>query len=348
MSAPKKVSIEQIIEAYRSTGSVWKSAKQLGLCGQSVWERLRAIDYPMGGQRWTTEEVAELRALVEAGCSAGEAAKRLGRPFAGVAGKLSELRLFTRRSPQGRLFPALKRGSGVTKEVIKGWARDLHAWKGSLKQFAVSRGVPLEAVAQGLQRYFPEVWEAAVPKLDAPPQPCPHCGREFIPATKRQRCCSRRCSGLYRNDQQYFGGQRKFTVGLAEGRCQLCQRETKSLASHHVLGKENDPDNTALIALCGGCHQVVGTLAGRKFVDTEDGWMRLIELVLLRRFGAATPGRPAGFHVGVDIDWLTEEDIETLTADEYDAAVVGEPRALVDELHEHASRETWRALAEGR
>jgi hypothetical protein len=306
-SATQRVTNEQIIQAYRQTGSVWKAAKVLGLCGQSVWERLRALNHPMSVRRWTNEEVEELKRLVETS-SAHDIAKKLGRPFSGVAGKMSQLGLYTRRKSQRGLFPALKRGSGITRDVVKGWARDILPWKGTIRQFAVDRGLRIETLVQGLQRHYPDVWQQVVPKLPIPPIACVNCKNEFVPATKKQRCCSRRCTSEYRIDQQYFGGNRKRTIGLAEGVCQLCQRHvSRGLSSHHVIGKENDPNNELLIALCMGCHQVIGTLATRTLVDTEEGWERLIEFVLMRRLGANRDG--GGFQVAVDIDWLTAEDI---------------------------------------
>jgi hypothetical protein len=298
---------EDVIAAYRETGSVWKAAARLGTSGQSVWERLRAIGYPMASRKWTPEEVDELRRLVP-NQSAASIAQQLGRPFAGVACKMNELGLYTRRKQQRGLYPALTRGSGITRDVVKAWAREVVQWKGSLRQFAIARGVRLETIVQGLQRHYPNVWQQVAPKLDTPPIPCPECGREFVPATKKQKTCSRVCTNAQRVDQSYFGGKRKQTIGLAEGVCQMCMRSIgRGLSSHHLIGKENDPDNELLVALCQGCHQLVGRLASRTFVDTEAGWERLMEFVLLRRF--AEHREHAGFHVAVDIDWLNEDDI---------------------------------------
>lgn len=39
----KKVSDETIIESYNRLNNVWKVAKEVGLCGQSVWERLKKL-----------------------------------------------------------------------------------------------------------------------------------------------------------------------------------------------------------------------------------------------------------------------------------------------------------------
>src|SRR6266571_198333 len=56
---------EQIVAAYRITGSVWKAAKRLGLAGQSVHERLRRLGYPMAHQEWSEEELKEAISLAD-------------------------------------------------------------------------------------------------------------------------------------------------------------------------------------------------------------------------------------------------------------------------------------------
>src|SRR6266540_1840449 len=55
----RRASDEQIVAAYRMTGSVWKTARRLGLVGQSVHERLRRLGYPMAHQEWSEDELAE-------------------------------------------------------------------------------------------------------------------------------------------------------------------------------------------------------------------------------------------------------------------------------------------------
>src|SRR5882724_3203575 len=40
----RKATTEQILESYKKTNSVWKTAKELGLCGQSIHERLVRIN----------------------------------------------------------------------------------------------------------------------------------------------------------------------------------------------------------------------------------------------------------------------------------------------------------------
>lgn len=132
---------------------------------------------------------------------------------------------------------------------------------------------------------------------------CPGCGNRFVPLSGKQRFCTVRCRESHPRNLAYFGGRRQEAVGLREGVCQLCRRKsTKWLAAHHVLGKERDPDNETLIALCRGCHDLVTRISSRPWVERPDMVADLIALALARR------GRTRAF-VSVDIDDWTEAEI---------------------------------------
>lgn len=309
-----KATSEEIVSAYRDTGSVWAAAKKLGMCGQSVWERLRALGHALPGSSWTDDEIQELRELAGA-CTIGEIATRLGRPYAGVACKISELQLGSRYgNRQQRRQPR-----GYPKKRILALINELEPFVGTLRQFCGQRSLNIETFIESIQRFDMPFWEDYTRRRsDLTEKVCPNCNRSFYPFTSRQQTCSRKCSDQARVDAQYFGGKRKETIGLAAGVCQLCMSQTKTgLSAHHVLGKENDPENNFLIALCRGCHQLVGILAGRRFSDSEQGWENLINLVMARRL--ADKNRDAqshyvGTHTAVDIDWLTREDLEATGA----------------------------------
>lgn len=297
---------EDIIDAYRRTGSVWRAGKELGLTGQTVHERLSAIGYPLAGRAWDEEELEELRALASH-CTIGEIARRLGRPYAGVAQKVSRLDLGTRYG--NRQQRKLPRGAGYDKASTLRYAREITDSGVPVSRYARAHGLGVEQLCQALERHLPDWWEThRKTHSDLDEIACKGCGQKFIPSNARQQFHSRRCADTYRRDQDYFGGKRSRTVGLAEGRCQLCGREvTRGLSSHHVLGKENDPENELLIALCQGCHKIVTFLGARAFVDDEAAWETLVSLAWLRRHGA-NPGH--GVHIVVDIDELTAEDVE--------------------------------------
>jgi hypothetical protein len=276
----------------------------LGCCGQSVWERLHRIGYQFQQQLWTPEEIDELKTLAPQ-CTLGEIGRRLGRTYAAVAGKVSELQVGVRYG--NKIQRKLRRGSGLTKTVVQKFAAELRVFGGTARQFCIQRGLDLEILVQAFQKYDPGFWEEYVRQhSELSPLICPQCRQEFIPMTKKQRTCSRRCASLLRTDRKYFGGKRTYAVGLLEGVCQLCGREKSSLAAHHIYGKENDPENDYLVAVCNGCHQIIGHLGGRKDVEDPTFWENLIALALIRRLGHK---RPQGFHVAVDIEELSKQDI---------------------------------------
>jgi hypothetical protein len=304
------VPIGTIIEAYKSTGSVWRAAKHVGLSGQSVWERLRAIGHELQGQKWTADEIEELTELAGT-CTLGEIASRLGRPYAGVALKLSRLGI-AGRTPFNRK-KKIPRGAGLNKEAVHKLIKALDASPLSLRQFCRNNGLDIDLFVTAVQHYNMVFWAAYTKrKGDLGEKSCSYCGTAYYPLTKKQETCTRRCQGLKRRDAQYFGGKRRNTIGLAEGICQLCRKyKPKALSSHHVLGKEHDPDNNYLIALCPGCHQLVGQLATRVFTMTEQGWEDLISLCLLRKASTDAPKDTVAVHACVEIEWLTKDDLDT-------------------------------------
>lgn len=308
MSANKRATNEQVIEAYKATGSVWKAAKKLGIVGQSVWERLQRLGVKLPSSAWTNDELAELQRLAET-CTIAEIAQRLGRPYYGVAIKLSRLGLakrFGNRIKKAKVVPG-----ALSKTVALKYAAQPPSHRGSLRAFAKGQGVSLGALVYGLQQHAPDVLRSLATERGLAEKACPNCRNPFIPLTKKQACCTTRCSTALAKDKSYFGGKRGTTVGLEEGVCQVCFRKgIKGLSSHHVFGKQNDPQNDALIAVCPGCHSMVGRLASMlDLVDNTTSWEALIALALQRRHGAA---RRPGIEVTVEWDWLTEEDLRDL------------------------------------
>jgi hypothetical protein len=279
----KRVDDDRIIEAYKATGSVWKAAKLLGLCGQSVHERLHTLGWPLKNRAWTKDEDTEIVSLCNNSVPVGEIGWRIGRTFAAVACRLNELGV--KKPPRRAKAP---RGAGYDKASVLAAMKELEKTHASVRNVARKRGVHGTTLIERLREICPERL-AAYTKASSllPESVCPNCQRPFVPMTKKQKHCSGKCANHARNDRLYFGGKRSTTIGLAEGVCQLCKREIKKgLSSHHILGKENDPDNDALIALCQGCHNIITLLATRKLVDDPTSWESLITLAWFRRHGA--------------------------------------------------------------
>jgi len=283
MPAHLKVTNEEIVAAYMRTGSVWKAGRELGISGQSVHERLRALRYPLAASKWTNEEHAELERLASERIPIGEIARRLGRPYAGVAGRMSHHGIRAMSSREKKL----PRGVGLDKTSVAKHMKALERSNDGITRYCRANSLSIDLLVIAIQRANPLWWEAyTASHAKIEQRECPYCRRTFFPASGKQRSCSRKCQSDTRVDEKYFGGNRRNTLGLAEARCQLCGRENvKGLSSHHVLGKENDPDNGTLIALCAGCHNLVTLAATRNFIDDEAAWQSFISLVYLRKFG---------------------------------------------------------------
>lgn len=68
----KRVSDEDLIKLYKMTGNVWKTAKEVGLCGQSVHERLVRLKVINKMRVFTDKEKEELENLYKSGFKSGD------------------------------------------------------------------------------------------------------------------------------------------------------------------------------------------------------------------------------------------------------------------------------------
>lgn len=299
------ISNQEIIDAYLATGSVWKAGKQLGLAGQTVHERLKALGHKLPGSEWTEEEIAELTALANE-MTIAQIANRLGRPYNGVALKISRLGLGQRfGNKQKKKIP---RTGEYTKAKVQEYIKELDESGTKVTKFSKQKGLGIESLVNAIQRFDPD-WYDRYCEANAvkPKTACPYCEVEFWPLSHKQIYCNRDCANKARVDNSYFGGKRRETIGLLEGICQLCGQHTpKGLSSHHMLGKENDPENEHLIALCQGCHNIVTMLGGRRFVATEEAWEVLMQLVITRKNGHDANFR--GVYTTVSIDMITADN----------------------------------------
>ena len=296
---------KEIVDAYLQTGSVWRAGKELGMSGQVVHEKLRAMGHKLQSSEWTEAEVKELESLVD-NLTIAQIANRLGRPYNGVAMKISRLGLGQRfGNKQKKKIP---RTGEYTKEKIAEYLQEIEKQDIKVTTFSRKAGLQIDGLVTAIQRHNAEWYEKYCEKHAVKPKTaCPYCGIEFWPLSHKQINCSRKCSDQARVDNSYFGGRRRETIGLLEGICQLCNQHTpKGLSSHHMLGKENDPDNEHLIALCSGCHNIVTILGGRRFIATPEAWEVLIQLVIMRKNGANPDF--AGVYTTVDIDLITKEN----------------------------------------
>lgn len=292
-----RTTTEEIIAAYQQTGSVWKAGRKLGLSGQTIHARLRALGYQIGNP-WTEEETNRLSEMANQ-TTIGQIADELGRSYASIACKIHELGAGSRHG--NRIKKKLPRGAGLDKISVKRHIKDLEASKLTITKYARQRGIQVDTLIRAIEKHNPEWWieyRNAISEL--PESTCPNCENIFYPSNTRQRFCSRLCQGRYKTDLEYFGGKRKYTIGLSEGICQLCgNTPKKGLSSHHILGKENDQENNHLVALCSGCHHVITALGVRDFTETQ--WESLISLAYLRKHSGDSSLKDI-VHITVNID----------------------------------------------
>jgi hypothetical protein len=175
-------------------------------------------------------------------------------------------------------------GSGLTQKRLKQLVKDLGQYEGKFRAFCRMHGISQATFALALADKHTGFWEEYAAKNNLSLIECSYCRNFFFPVTVKQLTCSTRCTSMAKQDDSYFGGMRRFTLGMADGICQLCGAEKKKgLSSHHVIGKKNDPENECLVALCVGCHDLITKLSLRKFLATSEGWERLIVMTMTRR-----------------------------------------------------------------
>jgi 5-methylcytosine-specific restriction endonuclease McrA len=235
---------------------------------------------------WSEEDLALLRDRVQASDPIGVIARDMDRAYGDVAVQASGLGV-AELPKRPRKVP---RGAGYDKQSVKKHVVALWRCQATLPQYARTHGLHPDAFVQAFRQHYPAAWADYVQARGEPASAqCAYCGDRFYPINGNQQFCTDRCGKDAKRDERYFGGNRKNTVGLLSGVCQVCgSYREKGISSHHIFGKDNDQDDAVLIALCRGCHQLVTILSSRKFATEAAAWEALISLVLLRRLGVST------------------------------------------------------------
>lgn len=174
----------------------------------------------------------------------------------------------------------IPRNKGYNKVSMTKHKRSMEVLDLNANQYARMQKLDPDFFVRSFQKYFPDE------PLEYNFNKCEYCGNIFAYSKKTQRFCSPKCSSDQRRDKEYFSGNRKKTVGLAERICQICGALTKKgLAAHHVYGKVSDPKGKHLVALCPGCHDLVTKLGIRTSVNDPTFWEKLIHYSKLRKNG---------------------------------------------------------------
>jgi len=121
MSYPLQVTNEQLLEAYNRLGSVWKVAPEFGICGQSVWERLKKLGV-VDKDRWTEQQLNILRQAYSDSTSntlhINQLVNIIGKTKTSISGKAKRMGLTTNRNRKRDKTMRLAM-SKRTKERIK-------------------------------------------------------------------------------------------------------------------------------------------------------------------------------------------------------------------------------------
>jgi len=172
----RKASDEQIVESYTRLHNIWKVGAELGMCGQSVWERLKRLGYK-DKNKWTEEQLAILKCYY-------------------ATGKDKPVELY------GLVVILGKHQSNISRK-----AREL-----GLTSRKRTKSVAIKlAMSQRMKQYLSENGH---PNDSREPRTCPICGRfYYVRKQSKQKYCSRRCQFMRPVAEERFtnrkGGRRE-------------------------------------------------------------------------------------------------------------------------------------------
>lgn len=159
MAYPKKVSDAELIEAYERTGSVWKTGKEVGLCGQSVHERLQKLGKAKHVNIFTEEEKNTLRDCYTVYRDAGkldDLAQKMGRTKHFICRKAKELGL-TDKNCKREYVSTWKYADSETLILI---LRDIVASGKTITEYCESKGYSSVALWKAFLEKTPAEYEA--------------------------------------------------------------------------------------------------------------------------------------------------------------------------------------------
>lgn len=166
----RKATNEQLLESYERIGNIWKVADELGMCGQSVWERLKRLGIDIEDKdRWSEEQLQFLKDAYSVGpdqpIDLAEVAQWIGKSKICVCQKAAKL--------------------GLTSQHRSKTAEQCQAMGVRKKKWIAENGHPRGSY-----------------KPDNRIRICPSCGRFFDePPSSRRRFCSRACAYNRRQSQ---------------------------------------------------------------------------------------------------------------------------------------------------
>ena len=161
MNAPLKRTDDEIREAYARTGSVWKAADELGMCGQSVHERLMKMAVDTSKNVFTDEDekyLAERYVLYRDAAQLQVLADEMGRTKAFICRKARALGL-TDRNRKMRPF---RKWTDMPDAVLIGTWERFKRGRAGVKAFCRENRYDVQHFTDAMRRVFPDEYDAVI------------------------------------------------------------------------------------------------------------------------------------------------------------------------------------------
>ena len=172
-----KATNEQILAAYQETGNIWRTAEKLGMCGQSVHERLVKLNIPLNNPAFNEEDYKKLEEKYLLYRDAGQLdllAKEMGRTKQFICRKAKKLNL-TDRNHKSRWLAVWKY---MPEEVARSFLEKFKHSKYTMKQFCNKFGYDDLGFSRTMKQFFPDEWDAVI-ESKTPKQTMSRYGRAF-------------------------------------------------------------------------------------------------------------------------------------------------------------------------
>lgn len=163
MPAPLKVANDKLIASYQRTGSVWAVADEVGLCGQSVHERLTRLGIITERNIFTKADEAQLILEYKSYADRGNLkvlAKRMGRTKPFLARQARLLGLTDQRRSKPYIMESAKWRDKLSDAGVRRWHNLTPAQRAEFAATQRSRWQAGWRTINGRRIYFRSKWEA--------------------------------------------------------------------------------------------------------------------------------------------------------------------------------------------
>lgn len=162
MPGNKRVSDEDVVAAYRRHGSVWKAGDELGICGQSVHERLVKLGLNNPVNVFTKEDevyLADRYVLYRDAGKLQDLADEMGRTKQFICRKARSLGLTTKSYSRDGMRNGLNEMPiGVAAPIWECFKRQPEG----VSDFCHSRHYNIQSFTDAMNRYFPDEYDLVI------------------------------------------------------------------------------------------------------------------------------------------------------------------------------------------